>query len=72
MDASSLVSEIIEAHGARALWSEGAALEAEISAREFLFTAKGRPRLDPVRVTAEVRRDGQGRRLVSPMKGEFR
>jgi hypothetical protein len=55
MEAKVLVQEIIEAHGGVALWSSLAALEAEISAWGFLFTAKRRPALKRVVVSAWTR-----------------
>jgi hypothetical protein len=55
MKAKVLVQEIIEAHGGVALWSSLAALEAEISAWGFLFTAKRRPALKRVVVSAWTR-----------------
>jgi len=47
-----IISAIVETHGGRALWKETETLEAEISASGFLFTAKRRPALDHVRMTA--------------------
>ena len=49
-----IVQEAIEAHGGMAYWSSLAALEAEISARGFLFTAKQRPVLRRLRMRAET------------------
>lgn len=46
------VLRIVEAHGGACLWSGLQALDAVISARGFLFTAKRRPFLDHVRVRA--------------------
>ncbi len=54
MIADELLDEIIEAHGGRALWNSIETVEAVISARGFLFTAKRRPVLDRVRVTANA------------------
>jgi hypothetical protein len=56
MEAKVLVHEIIEAHGGAALWNNLAALEAEISAWGFLFTAKRRPPLERVVVSAWTRK----------------
>ncbi len=55
MEATILVEEIIEAHGGAALWSSLGVLEAEISAWGFLFTAKRRPTLKRVVVSASTR-----------------
>jgi hypothetical protein len=46
------VAAIIEVHGGKAFWEETETLEAELSASGFLFTAKRRPLLNHVRVTA--------------------
>ena len=55
MEAKVLVQEIMEAHGGVALWNSLAVLEAEISAWGFLFTAKRRPALKRVVVSARTR-----------------
>ena len=52
---SRLLSQIIRAHGGAELWRGFAAVEAVISARGFLFTAKRRPALDHVRMLASTR-----------------
>jgi len=53
--AMQIVHENIEAHGGMVRWSNLDALDAEISARGFLFMAKRRPILDHVRIHAETR-----------------
>ena len=55
MEARALVQEIIEAHGGAALWNSLEVLEAEISAWGFLFTAKRRPTLKHIVVSASTR-----------------
>jgi hypothetical protein len=55
MEAQVLVQEIIEAHGGAGFWNNLAVLEAEISAWGFLFTAKRRPALKRVIVSASTR-----------------
>jgi hypothetical protein len=76
MGARILVQEIIEAHGGVALWSSLAALEAEISAWGFLFTAKRRPALNRVVVAASTRepqlefRDFPGPGLTGKLIGD--
>jgi hypothetical protein len=50
-----IVKEVIEAHGGMGYWRGLEALEAESSARGFLFTAKRRPVLDHLRVRAYTR-----------------
>jgi hypothetical protein len=55
MEAKILVQEIIEAHGGAALWNSLEVLEAEISAWGFLFTAKRRPALKHIVVSASTR-----------------
>lgn len=52
MGVGEMISAIIEAHGGGTLWEDTETLEAEISASGFLFTAKRRPALDHVRMTA--------------------
>jgi len=49
------IREIIRAHGGADLWRGLDAVEAVISARGFLFTAKRRPALDHVRMRASTR-----------------
>ncbi len=51
-DSDEFVGRMIDAHGGAALWNSLRAVEAEISVRGLLFTAKQRPVLDRVRVTA--------------------
>jgi hypothetical protein len=76
MEARVLVQEIVEAHGGAALWSSLEALEAEISAWGFLFTAKRRPTLKHIIVsasTAEPRlafRDFPGPGLTGELIGD--
>jgi hypothetical protein len=53
-----LIEEVLDAHGGMEYWSTLGALEAEISASGFLFTAKRRPVLDRVRVRASTREPG--------------
>lgn len=55
MDGGSVVEKILEAHGGRRRWESITSLEAEISARGFLFTAKRCPVLRRVSVTAMAR-----------------
>ncbi|UCD77798.1 MAG: hypothetical protein JSW26_20645 [Desulfobacterales bacterium] len=50
-----ILEKVIEAHGGSGRWRELAAVEAIISARGFLFTAKRRPILNRVRVRAFTR-----------------
>ncbi|OGP76490.1 MAG: hypothetical protein A2V86_06740 [Deltaproteobacteria bacterium RBG_16_49_23] len=52
MDAIKIVHESVEAHGGLDYWNSLEALEAEISAGGFLFTAKRRPVLRHVRMRA--------------------
>ena len=52
INAMQIVHEAIEAHGGMDYWSSIGALEAEISASGFLFTAKQRPVLHRVRMRA--------------------
>lgn len=52
MDSGLIVEKILEAHGGRRRWGSITSLEAEISARGFLFTAKRCPVLNHVSVTA--------------------
>jgi hypothetical protein len=52
MSVGEIISAIVEAHGGKMLWEKTEALEAKISASGFLFTAKSRPALENVRVTA--------------------
>jgi hypothetical protein len=54
-DALQIVHEVIEAHGGIDYWNTLDAVEAEISARGFLFTAKRRPVLQRVRMQAATR-----------------
>jgi hypothetical protein len=54
-NAMKTVHEAIEAHGGMEYWNSLGALEAEISARGFLFTAKRRPVLNRVRMRASTR-----------------
>ncbi len=51
-NAMQLVNEAIEAHGGIAYWNSLGALDADISARGFLFLAKRRPVLNRVRMRA--------------------
>jgi hypothetical protein len=51
-NAIKILHEIIEAHGGMAYWNGIGALDLEISARGFLFTAKRRPALNHVRMRA--------------------
>jgi len=53
-NAQNLLEKVIQAHGGAARWRKLAAVEAVISARGFLFTAKRRPVLDHVRVRASI------------------
>ena len=52
VNAMQIVHEAIEAHGGMDYWNSIGALEAEISASGFLFTAKQRPVLRRVRMRA--------------------
>jgi len=76
MEAKVLVQEIIEAHGGLALWNSLEVLEAEISVWGFLFTAKRRPTLERVVVSASTReprlafRDFPGSGLTSELIGD--
>jgi hypothetical protein len=54
MDTQELLQKIIEAHGGLSLWNRLEAIEADISARGFLFTVKHRPVLTHVKVTAKA------------------
>ena len=54
-DPTSLLSKVIAAHGGLERWNSFEALDAEISAAGFLFTAKRRPVLDRVRMRAWIR-----------------
>jgi len=54
-NAMQIVHETIEAHGGPEYWNSLEALEADISARGFLFTAKQRPILRRVRMRASTR-----------------
>jgi hypothetical protein len=47
-----ILHEVMEAHGGMAYWNGIGALDMEISARGFLFTAKRRPALNHVRMRA--------------------
>ncbi len=51
-NAIKILHEVIEAHGGMAYWNSIGALDMEISARGFLFTAKRRPALNHVRMRA--------------------
>ncbi len=53
-NAMQIVQESIEAHGGMEYWSSLKAIDAVISARGFLFTAKRRPVLDHVRMRAST------------------
>jgi hypothetical protein len=76
MRAKALVQEIIEAHGGVGLWNSLEVLEAEISAWGFLFTAKRRPTLKHVVVSASTREprlsfhDFPGSGLTSELIGD--
>jgi len=76
MEAKVLVQEIIEAHGGVALWNSLEVLEAEVSAWGFLFTAKRRPTLKHLIVTASTREprlsfhDFPGSGLTSELVGD--
>jgi len=50
-----ILDEICEAHGGMDYWNTLEAVEADISAAGFLFTAKRRPVLDHVRMRASTR-----------------
>ena len=52
MESGPIVEKILEVHGGRQRWESITGLEAEISARGFLLTAKGCPVLNHVSVTA--------------------
>ncbi len=54
-DPKQIVKEIIEVHGGLEYWNSLEALEAEISASGFLFTAKQRPVLKRVLMRASIR-----------------
>jgi len=51
-DPKELIAAVIEAHGGESLWKELEALDAEVSASGFLFTAKRRPILNHSRMRA--------------------
>lgn len=51
-DAQRLVMEVIEAHGGESYWNKLEAIDAEISASGFIFTAKHRPVLRHVHMRA--------------------
>ena len=53
-DAQELLEKVIQAHGGAGRRQKLAAVEAVISARGFLFTAKRRPVLKRVRVRASI------------------
>ena len=55
LKALKIIQEAVEAHGGLAYWNGLEGLEAEISARGFLFTAKRRPVLNRVRMWAHAR-----------------
>jgi hypothetical protein len=52
VNAMQVVHEAVEAHGGMDFWNRSEALDAEISARGFLFTAKQRPVLRHTRMQA--------------------
>ena len=54
-DPETIVKEVIQTHGGADRWNSLEALEADISARGFLFTTKRRPVLNHVRVRASTR-----------------
>ncbi len=53
-NAKQIVQEAIEAHGGMEYWNSLKAIDAVISARGFLFTAKRRPVLEHVRMRAST------------------
>ena len=55
MDSALNLEKILEVHGGRQRWESLASLEAKISARGFLFTAKHCPVLNHVSMTAMAR-----------------
>lgn len=55
LNVEDILAKVIEAHGGGRRWQDLAAVEALISARGFLFTAKRRPVLHRVRVRALTR-----------------
>jgi hypothetical protein len=54
LDPNYILQKTIDAHGGLALWNSLEAIEADISAWGFLFTAKQRPILNHVKVTAKA------------------
>jgi hypothetical protein len=54
-NAMQIVNEAIEAHGGMEYWNSLEALDVEMSAKGFLFTAKQRPVLSRVRMRAATR-----------------
>jgi len=54
-NAMQIVNEAIEAHGGMDYWNSLEALDVEMSAKGFLFTAKQRPILQRVRMRASTR-----------------
>jgi hypothetical protein len=55
ISAGTVIQEVVRAHGGVELWRSLDAVEAVISARGFLFTAKQRPALDRVLMRASTR-----------------
>jgi len=55
MEAAEILRAVVAAHGGADYWNGLEALEAEISASGFLFTAKRRPPLKHVRMRADTR-----------------
>lgn len=55
VNAMQIVNEAVEAHGGMAYWNSLLALDIEMSAKGFLFTAKQRPILQRVRMRASTR-----------------
>lgn len=54
MNTHDILQQIIDAHGGLSLWNSIDAIEADISARGFLFTVKQRPVLNHIKVTAKA------------------
>jgi hypothetical protein len=52
---ATFIEEIIEAHGGRCLWDDIEWLEADLSVRGFLLTAKHTPALNHIRVRTSTR-----------------
>lgn len=71
-----LIEEILDAHGGRDLWMHTQRLDAELSVRGFLFTAKQRQVLDHTRVQAYCQRpsllflDYPGPGLIGEFSGD--